>query len=355
MCPGEAGTKANKGCPWEDPDIDGDGICDPWVTEKKMGYYFEKAAEDQEIAKKWFIEKSCKGIDKCPTESGPANNEGCPLGEPDTDGDGLCDAWVTEKKMLEQFDDICKGVDQCPTESGPEWAKGCPMDNPDADGDSLCASWVFEKSMHDQFKDICPTKTPDRCPTENGPAWNKGCPFDDDPDPDGDGACSEWVATKKLQKQFENVCKGIDRCPDEPGADGHGCPVQAPEKLTGVTFKSGKATLESNAKTVLKGVAKKLTSEDRYKDLNIVIQGHTDNVGKSAKNQKLSLDRAKAVMNLLIKSGVGKNRIKAVGCGDSAPVADNKTADGREESRRIEMHYVTPDDDGTKCVATFTE
>ncbi len=354
-CPGEAGSKANKGCPWDDPDSDGDGICDPWVTEKKMGYYFEKAATDQKMAKEWFIEKSCKGIDKCPTEAGPANNEGCPLGEPDTDGDGLCDAWVTEKKMLDQFDDICKGIDQCPTEAGPEWAKGCPMDNPDVDGDSLCASWVFEKSMHDQFKDICPTKTPDRCPTENGPAWNKGCPFDDDPDPDGDGACSEWVATKKLQKQFESVCKGIDRCPDEPGADGHGCPVQAPEKLTGVTFKSGKATLESNAKTVLKGVAKKLTTEDRYKDLNIVIQGHTDNVGKSAKNQKLSLDRAKAVMNLLIKSGVGKNRIKAVGCGDSAPVADNKTADGREENRRIEMHYVTPDDDGTKCVATFTE
>lgn len=355
MCPGEAGPKANKGCPWDDPDSDGDGICDPWVTEKKMGYYFEKAAEDKEIAKKWFIEKSCKGIDKCPTEAGPANNEGCPLGEPDTDGDGLCDPWVTEKKMLEQFEDICHGVDQCPTEAGPEWAKGCPMDNPDADGDSLCASWVFEKSMHDQFKDICPTKTPDNCPVEPGPAWNKGCPFDDDPDPDGDGVCSEWVATKKLQKQFENVCKGIDRCPDEPGADGHGCPVQAPEKLTGVTFKSGKATLESNAKTVLKGVAKKLTTEDRYKDLNIVIQGHTDNVGKSAKNQKLSLDRAKAVMNLLIKSGVKKNRIKAVGCGDTAPVADNKTADGREENRRIEMHYVTPDDDGTKCVATFTE
>ena len=355
MCPGEGGTKANKGCPWDDPDIDGDGICDPWVTEKKMGYYFEKAAEDKEIAKKWFIEKSCKGIDKCPTESGPANNEGCPLGEPDTDGDGLCDAWVTEKKMLDQFDDICKGIDQCPTEAGPEWAKGCPMDNPDVDNDSLCASWVFEKSMHDQFKDLCPTKTPDRCPTENGPAWNKGCPFDDDPDPDGDGACSEWVATKKLQKQFANVCTGIDRCPDEPGADGHGCPVQAPEKLTGVTFKSGKATLESNAKTVLKGVAKKLTTEDRYKELNIVIQGHTDNVGKSAKNQKLSLDRAKAVMNLLIKSGVDKKRIKAVGCGDTAPVADNKTADGREENRRIEMHYATPDDDGTKCVPTFLE
>ena len=352
-CPGEAGPKANKGCPWDDPDSDGDGLCDEWVTQKKMGYYFEKAAADQKIAKEWFIDKTCKGLDKCPMEAGPANNEGCPLGEPDTDGDGLCDAWVTEKKMLEQFEDICKGIDQCPTEAGPDWAKGCPMENPDADGDSLCAPWVIEKGMQKQFKDICHGS--DRCPTENGPEWNKGCPFDDDPDPDKDGICSEWVATKKLQKQFEGTCTGIDRCPDEPGYDGHGCPVQAPEKLTGVTFKSGKATLESNAKTVLKGVAKKLTTEDRYKDLSIVIQGHTDNVGKSAKNQKLSLDRAKAVMNLLIKSGVSKNRIKAVGCGDSAPVADNKTADGREENRRIEMHYVTPDDDGTKCVPSFME
>ncbi len=353
MCPAEAGPKENKGCPWDDPDSDNDGICDPWVTEKKMGYYFEKAATDPDLAAKWFITKSCKGIDKCPYEAGPANNEGCPLGEPDTDGDGICDPWVSEKKMLDQFEDICKGIDKCPTEPGPEWAQGCPMENPDPDGDGLCSPWVIEKGMQAQFKDICHGS--DRCPTEAGPEWNKGCPFDDDPDPDHDGVCSEWVYTKKLQKQFESVCTGIDRCPDEPGYDGHGCPVQAPEKLTGVTFKSGKAALESNAKTVLKGVAKKLTTEDRYKDLNIVIQGHTDNVGKSAKNQKLSLDRAKAVMNLLIKSGVKKNRIKAVGCGDTAPVADNKTADGREENRRIEMHYVTPDDDGTKCVATFTE
>ena len=80
---------------------------DPWVTEKKMGFYFEKAAEDQSMAQEWFIDKSCKGIDKCPTEFGPANNEGCPLGDPDTDKDGFCDPWVTEKNMLDQYDGIC--------------------------------------------------------------------------------------------------------------------------------------------------------------------------------------------------------------------------------------------------------
>ena len=59
MCPGEAGSAANKGCAWDDPDADNDGLCDPWVTEKKMGFYFEKAAEDENMAKEWFIDKSC--------------------------------------------------------------------------------------------------------------------------------------------------------------------------------------------------------------------------------------------------------------------------------------------------------
>ena len=353
MCPGEAGPAGNKGCAWDDPDADNDGLCDPWVTEKKMGFYFEKAAEDENMAKEWFIEKSCKGIDKCPTELGPMNNEGCPLGNPDTDQDGLCDPWVTEKNMLDQYDGICKGVDKCPTEAGEEFAQGCPMESPDPDGDSLCSPWVTKQKMLDQFAEICHGY--DRCELENGPEWNKGCPIDDDPDPDKDGACSEWVATKKLQKEFAEICTGIDRCPDEPGDDGHGCPKKAAEKLDGVTFKSGKATLESNAKKILQNVAKKLVNDDSYKDLKIVIQGHTDNVGKEKSNQKLSENRAKEVMKVLTKAGVSKDRIKAIGMGSSCPVDDNSTADGREMNRRIEMHFVTPDNDGTQCESNYVQ
>lgn len=401
MCPGEAGAKANKGCPWDDPDSDGDGLCDEWVTQKKMGYYFEKANEDESIKKEWFIDKTCKGIDKCPAEFGPATNDGCPLGDPDTDKDGICDAWVTEKNLLEQYEGICSGIDKCPTEPGEAFAQGCPMDNPDADGDSLCAPWVSEKGMTkdfegmchgvdkcpaeagpewnkgcpaenpdpdgdsicspwvtkqkmlDQFKDIC--QGYDRCEDEPGPAWNKGCPMEDDPDADKDGVCSEWVSNKKLQKEFESVCTGIDRCPDIAGDDGHGCPKKAAEKLDGVTFKSGKATLESNAKNILKSVAKKLNGDDSYKDLQIVIQGHTDNVGKEKTNQKLSENRAKEVMKTLTKFGVDKKRIKAIGMGSSCPVDDNKTADGREMNRRIEMHFVTPDNDGTKCDSNYVQ
>ncbi len=353
MCPGEAGSAANKGCAWDDPDADNDGLCDPWVTEKKMGFYFEKAAEDENMAKEWFIDKSCKGIDKCPTELGPATNEGCPLGNPDTDKDGLCDPWVTEKNMLDQYDGICSGVDKCPTEAGEAFAQGCPMESPDPDGDSLCSPWVTKQKMLDQFKDMC--RGYDRCELEAGPEWNKGCPIDDDPDPDKDGVCSEWVATKKLQKEFESVCTGIDRCPDEPGDDGHGCPKKAVEKLDGVTFKSGKATLESNAKKILQNVAKKLVNEDSYKDLKIVIQGHTDNVGKEKTNQKLSENRAKEVMKTLTKAGVKKDRIKAIGMGSSCPIDDNSTAEGREMNRRIEMHFVTPDNDGTQCESNLVQ
>ena len=353
MCPGEAGSAANKGCAWDDPDADNDGLCDPWVTEKKMGFYFEKAAEDEAMAKEWFIDKSCKGIDKCPTELGPATNEGCPLGNPDTDKDGLCDPWVTEKNMLEQYDGICSGVDKCPTEAGEAFAQGCPMESPDPDGDSLCSPWVTKQKMLDQFKEMC--RGYDRCELEAGPEWNKGCPIEDDPDPDKDGVCSEWVATKKLQKEFESVCTGIDRCPDEPGDDGHGCPKKAVEKLDGVTFKSGKATLESNAKKILQNVAKKLVNEDSYKDLKIVIQGHTDNVGKEKTNQKLSENRAKEVMKVLTKAGVKKDRIKAIGMGSSCPVDDNSTAEGREMNRRIEMHFVTPDNDGTQCESNLVQ
>lgn len=353
MCPGEAGSAANKGCAWDDPDADNDGLCDPWVTEKKMGFYFEKAAEDEAMAKEWFIDKSCKGIDKCPTELGPATNEGCPLGNPDTDKDGLCDPWVTEKNMLEQYDGICSGVDKCPTEAGEAFAQGCPMESPDPDGDSLCSPWVTKQKMLDQFAEMC--RGYDRCELEAGPEWNKGCPIEDDPDPDKDGVCSEWVATKKLQKEFESVCTGIDRCPDEPGDDGHGCPKKAVEKLDGVTFKSGKATLESNAKKILQNVAKKLVNEDSYKDLKIVIQGHTDNVGKEKTNQKLSENRAKEVMKVLTKAGVKKDRIKAIGMGASCPVDDNSTAEGREMNRRIEMHFVTPDNDGTQCESNLVQ
>ena len=396
-CPDDYGHRLNSGCPMGNPDSDEDGICDAWVSEKGMLDEFRNV---------------CEGIDQCPNEKGN-NSNGCPTDDPDPDKDGVCDTWVSQKGQLEQFKDICEGIDQCPAEAGTLVNNGCPEDNPDPDGDGLCSPWVTDKNKLDQYAGVC--KGYDMCPGEAGAAGNKGCPWDD-PDSDGDGVCDEWVVQKKLGYYFEKaaedealakewfigksckgldkcplehgvpaydgcplpdpdldkdgvcdawvteknmfnlyegVCAGLDRCPAEAGDDGFGCPKKKAEKLEGLTFKSGKATISANAKRILKDVAKKLKEDDAYKDLKIVIQGHTDNRGKAKKNLKLSDRRAKAVMKQLTKFGVAKNRIKAVGLGSTCPVDDNSTADGREMNRRIEMHFVTPENDGMKCESNY--
>lgn len=425
-CPGEAGPAANKGCPWPDPDTDGDGLCDEWVIKQKMGYFFENPTDttvkkcksvdkcpyefgpadnegcpfdnpdtdkdsvcDQWVALKKQEERFanvCKGSDKCPTEAGLLINNGCPVEDPDIDKDSLCAPWVKEKGMQDQFKSVCKGIDNCPSEFGPKFNGGCPIDDPDPDKDSVCASWVIEKGMQDQFKNVC--KGVDRCPTEVGPFENKGCPLDDpdldkdsvcaswvsekglqkffvgvcdgvdkcpldagskdnfgcqldDPDTDKDGVCDPWVTQKKMLNKFASICKGLDRCPLDSGSvESNGCPVKEIEenvKLEGVTFKSGSSILAPNAKRVLKTIAEQLLAPENAA-VNIEIHGHTDNVGRPAKNKKLSLQRAQSVVNYLASQGVPKKRMKAFGHGDEEPVADNKTSEGRELNRRIEMH-----------------
>ncbi len=242
--------------------------------------------------------------------------------------------------MLDQVKNICHGIDKCPAEPGPAVTGGCPTEDPDIDKDSVCASWVTEKGMLDVFKNQC--HGVDKCPLDAGPADNNGCPLDN-PDQDKDGVCDAWVTQKKMLDRFKDVCTGIDHCPLDSGSVANkGCPVQEIKenvKLEGVTFKSGSSILETNAKKVLKQVAEQLLAPENSK-VNIEIHGHTDNVGKPAKNKTLSQQRAQSVVNYLASQGVPKSRMKAFGHGDEEPVADNSTAEGREQNRRIEMHRV---------------
>ncbi|SOD11812.1 OmpA family protein [Fibrobacter sp. UWB16] len=349
QCPNEKGNSTN-GCPTDDPDPDKDGVCDSWVSQKGQLDQFKEI---------------CEGIDQCPAEAGTLVNNGCPEDNPDPDGDGLCSPWVTDKNKLDQYAGVCKGYDMCPGEAGAAGNKGCPWDDPDSDGDGICDEWVvqkklgyyFEKAAEDESvaKEWFISKTCkglDKCPLEHGVAANDGCPLPD-PDLDKDGVCDAWVTERNMFNLFEGVCAGMDRCPNEAGDDGFGCPKKKVEKLEGISFKSGSATVNANAKRILKGIAQKLKEDEAYKDLKIVIQGHTDNRGKAKKNLKLSDRRAKAVMKQLTKFGVAKNRIKAIGLGSTCPVDDNSTADGREMNRRIEMHFVTPENDGMKCESNY--
>jgi outer membrane protein OmpA-like peptidoglycan-associated protein len=67
------------------------------------------------------------------------------------------------------------------------------------------------------------------------------------------------------------------------------------------------------------------------------VEGHTDNVGTADFNQKLSEQRAKAVMQYLVERGIDANRLQSVGYGFTKPVADNKTDEGKAKNRRVEL------------------
>ncbi|MCM2297695.1 MAG: OmpA family protein [Rhodoferax sp.] len=95
-------------------------------------------------------------------------------------------------------------------------------------------------------------------------------------------------------------------------------------------------------KSVLKvgGAAKldELVTKIKGVALDVVIAtGHTDSVGSDAYNQRLSVARAESVKAYLVSKGVDVKRVQAVGKGESEPIADNATAEGRAKNRRVEV------------------
>ena len=102
------------------------------------------------------------------------------------------------------------------------------------------------------------------------------------------------------------------------------------------------AILFDTNKSELKDAAKKdLTEFSRvlaeYKETNLIIEGHTDNVGKKDYNKKLSQQRAETVIAFISSTGVDRARLTPAGYGDEKPVAENATADGRQKNRRVEI------------------
>jgi outer membrane protein OmpA-like peptidoglycan-associated protein len=77
-----------------------------------------------------------------------------------------------------------------------------------------------------------------------------------------------------------------------------------------------------------------------YPNAKFSIEGHTDSVGSDVSNQKLSESRASSVMTFLIEKGVASNRLTSTGFGESKPIADNATNEGRAQNRRVEINLV---------------
>ena len=110
-------------------------------------------------------------------------------------------------------------------------------------------------------------------------------------------------------------------------------------KLTfdsGILFATNKSDLNANSKAALNQCANVLKNNA---DCDIAILGHTDNTGSDAINNPLSVKRAQAVQTYLLSQGVSATQIRTVdGQGSTNPVADNSTAAGRQQNRRVEIY-----------------
>ena len=101
-----------------------------------------------------------------------------------------------------------------------------------------------------------------------------------------------------------------------------------------ITFDIGKANIKPESMTEINRIAQLMKDNA---DLKFEVQGHTDNTGTVAGNQKLSEQRAQAIVNKLVEMGIAANRLFAKGMGQSAPLADNSTDEGRAKNRRVEF------------------
>lgn len=105
-------------------------------------------------------------------------------------------------------------------------------------------------------------------------------------------------------------------------------------RLDKVFFEIGESNLLSESYEQLDGLLKMLKDDPKMK---IIVEGHTDNVGDPTQNKRLSLERAYNVREYLISKGIAGSRIQFKGYGDTKPISDNNTEEGRKMNRRVEF------------------
>ncbi|KAF1858266.1 hypothetical protein Lal_00014767 [Lupinus albus] len=101
-----------------------------------------------------------------------------------------------------------------------------------------------------------------------------------------------------------------------------------------INFDTDKAAIRSDARPAVDEITKLLEHDPALK---LTIEGHTDNSGDAAHNKALSQQRADAVMGAIVAAGIARERLSAVGMGDSKPLADNGDEAGRAKNRRVEL------------------
>jgi OOP family OmpA-OmpF porin len=269
-------------------------------------------------------------------------------GSPDSDNDGVPD-------YLDKCPDTPKGitVDKfgCPIDSDkdgvPDYLDKCPNTPLGVAVDKLGCPI---DSDHDGIPDYL-----DKCPdTPSGVAVDEfGCPLDSDKDgvPDYLDKCPNTPQDIKVDSlgcpidtDHDGVPDYLDKCPDTPPntkVDSNGCPQKDQANaetfyqfnLRGDdTFETNSATLKNSAKLLLNEIAFYIQNQPNTKWR---IEGHMDSEGSITFIKKLSYDRAKSVFDYLVSQGVSPDRLTIYGLGDSFPIGNNNTAEGRSTNRRI--------------------
>lgn len=245
-------------------------------------------------------------LDECPdTPPGvEVDEKGCPL---DRDGDGVPDY-----------------KDDCPDEPGEARFNGCP----DSDGDGI------------------PDKDDD-CPETAGLAKFNGCPDTDEdgvPDhkdqcPDTPKGCPVDEDGCPLDSDNDDVIDCEDRCPTEPGpADNDGCPAEVELDIPTIYFDFDKAELRPEAITELDELVETLSESKEYE---IVVGGHTCNIGTNEYNMDLSERRAQAVVKYLLSKGISNTYVGSNYYGEEDPAVPNTSIENRRKNRRVEFEEAT--------------
>lgn len=271
--------------------------------------------------------------DLCPDIAGVPGLNGCPDRDGDgiTDGDDICPDLAGTRELNGCPDSDGDGIpdpeDQCPTQYGPISNDGCPLQDRDNDG---------------------VTDDQDQCPDTPGIPALGGCP-----DTDFDGIIDPQdlcprvpgsVATNGCpDTDGDLVIDSDDACPNTPGTiSNNGCPELSDEdKATlafaaqNIQFETASATILPVSRTILDRVADILR---RNASFSISIDGHTDSIGSSMANQRLSEARAKSCYDYLVSQGIPAGRMSYNGYGESRPIANNATREGREQNRRVEFN-----------------
>lgn len=239
-------------------------------------------------------------------------------------GGAICAMSDTDADGVKNYRDDCRGTPA----GGVVDDRGCEIDS---DGDGVV----------DRLDECSGTTTGARVDA-------RGCELDSDGDgvPDSRDSCPGTPAGTavddngcELDSDSDGVANGLDKCPNTvqgTPVDNSGCELAAEYEFENVNFEFDSAKLAAGSTAMLDEGVKIL---QRRADLKVEIAGHTDSQGNEQYNLGLSERRAQAVADYLIAQGVDAGSIAVKGYGESQPVADNGTEEGRAANRRVELRH----------------